>query len=193
MVLKTQYLRELVVAGTSVAVPHLPLSPKEEPDTNLRGAHQPQHGDHHSIGQVLPVPPQEPLRTAVEVGGVGSNRLGDKDGFGGREGGGGEGWRGFLKKGEVFGCEVGSRVLLGGLDEAKQKIVGVGGVGGAGAAQVGAKGCRRRRVAADHEAATGVCLERVRGRGVEGEAEAEAAAVEFGAPAMEVFGAGEGG
>jgi hypothetical protein len=69
-------------------------------------------------------------------------------------------------------------------------------VGGAGAAQVGAKGCRRRRVAADHEAATaatGVCLERVRGRGVEGEAEAEAAAVEFGAPAMEVFGAGEGG
>lgn len=84
---------------------------------------------------------------------------------------------------------------LGGLDEAKQLIVGVGGVGRAGAAQVGAKGCRRRRVAADHEAAAaafGVCMERVRSRGGEGNGEA-AVAAEFGAPAMEVLGAGEGG
>ena len=83
-------------------------------------------------------------------------------------------------------------VRLGGLDKAKQLIVGVGGVGGADAAKVGAKGCRSRRVAADHgvAAAFGVCMEMVRSKGGEGKGEA---AAEFGAPAMEVLGAGEGG
>jgi len=47
-------------------------------------------------------------------------------------------------------------------------------------------------VAADHEvaAAFGVCMEMVRSKGGEGKGEA---AAEFGAPAMEVLGAGEGG
>jgi len=85
-----------------VAVPHLPLGPKEEPDTKLRVAHGLEHSDHHGVGQEFPVPPQESLRFAVEVGGVGSDSLGDEDGLRGREGCGGEGWRGFLKKGEVL-------------------------------------------------------------------------------------------
>ena len=84
-------------------------------------------------------------------------------------------------------------VRLGGLDKAKQLIVGVGGAGGAGAVKVRAKGCRGRRVAVDHEvaAAFGVCMEMVRSKG--GEGKGEAAAAEIGAPAMEVLGAGEGG
>nr|ACR34993.1 unknown [Zea mays] len=98
-----QYFRQRVVAGAGVAVAHLPLGPKEEPDTELRGAHRPEHRNYHGVVQEVPVPPQEPLRLPVKVGGVGSDRLGYKNSLRRREGRGVEDRGGHLKKGEVLG------------------------------------------------------------------------------------------
>jgi hypothetical protein len=86
-----------------VAVPHLPFDPEEEHDAELWDTHRPKHGYNDDVGQELTVTPQEPLCLAVEVGAVGSDRLGNEHGLRWREGGGRKGRERLVKKGEVFG------------------------------------------------------------------------------------------